>query len=236
METSMARPKQTPAKQSVERERYPALALLDIDGVAVGIHTTDLMVKKAPIALLKSGTVHPGRYLVLIGGSVASVQASWRTGVDAAGTALIDEVLLPDVHTQVYDAALGRRQPIEKEALGVLECRSVASLLHAADAGVKGAQVSIAEIRLADDLGGRAFVLFNGEVADVEAALEIGTSRIGSERLQAHTIMPRLDGTLQESLTAGTRFGTCGELQPGGAEPGLPAVGTGQPLPGEAPD
>jgi microcompartment protein CcmL/EutN len=198
--------------------RHPALALVEFDSVAVGIHAADLMVKRAPIALLKAGTVHPGHYLVLIGGLVAPVTESHQAGIEAGGGLLIDEVLLPDVDPQVHDAALGLRQPLEREALGVLETRTVASLLRAADAGVKGARVRIAEIRLADDLGGRAFVLFDGEVADVEAALAIGAGRVPPEHLLTRTILPRLDGTLRGALTAGTQFSPCAPLEPDGAE------------------
>ncbi len=198
--------------------RHPALALLDIDSVARGIFTADAMVKRAPIALLKAGTVHPGRYLVLVGGSVASVDEAFRAGVEAAGDLLVDSVLLPEVDAAVHDAALGARSPLEEEALGVLETRFTASLLKAADAAVKGASVRISEIRMADDLGGRAFVLFDGLVADVEAALEIGTSRVEQDRIVAVDIMPRLDGSVRRLVGGSTQFRECGLLQPEGAE------------------
>jgi microcompartment protein CcmL/EutN len=198
--------------------RHAALALVEFDSIAVGIHAADLMVKRAPIALLKAGTVHPGHYLVLIGGQVAPVTESHSVGVAAGGELLIDEVLLPEVHPQVHDAALGTRQPLEREALGILETRTVASLLRAADAGVKGAQVRVAEIRLADDLGGRAFVLFDGDVADVEAALAIGAARVRPDRLLRCSILPRLDGTLRGALNAGTGFTPCAPIEPDGAE------------------
>ena len=62
--------------------RHPALALVEFDSVAAGIRAADAMVKRAPIALLKSGTIHPGHYLVLIGGSVGSVTESFQAGCD----------------------------------------------------------------------------------------------------------------------------------------------------------
>jgi microcompartment protein CcmL/EutN len=192
---------------------------VEFDSVATGIRAADAMVKRAPIALLKAGTVHPGHYLVLVGGSVAAVTEAHGAGVAAGGEMLLDEVLLPEVHAQVHDAALGLRQPLEREALGVLETRTVASLLRAADAGLKGAQVRIAEIRLADDLGGRAFVLFDGEVADVEAALDIGSGRVPPGQLLQRSLIPRLDGTLRSALNAGTGFGPSAPCEPDGAEP-----------------
>jgi microcompartment protein CcmL/EutN len=202
----------------------PALALLEFDSVAAGIHAADVMVKRAPIALLKVGTVHPGHYLVLVGGTVASVEEAWRAGKgDGQGQGrghrfLLDEVFLPDVHEEVFRSAMGDRREIEDEALGILETRGVASLLRAADAAVKGAQVRIAELRLADDLGGRAFVLFDGRLTAVQAALEIGGARIGQGQTLHQSLLSRLDGNLRRLLGTTTRFASCVELEPDGAE------------------
>jgi microcompartment protein CcmL/EutN len=197
---------------------YPALALLEFESIAVGIQAADRMVKRAPIALLKCGTVHPGHYLVLVAGSVASTEEAYAEGLATGERALIDGVLLPDIDAQVYRGCLGARRELQHAALGVLETRCVASLLRAADAAVKGTPVGIAALRLADDLGGRAFVLFDGEVADVEAALEIACGRVAEERLVTATIMPRLDAGVRAALDGGTRFAPCAPLQPEGME------------------
>jgi microcompartment protein CcmL/EutN len=202
----------------------PALALLEFASVAAGIQAADVMVKRAPIALLKAGTVHPGHFLVLVGGTVASVEEAWRAGLgDGPGqsggrTFLLDEVFLPDVHGDVFRGAMGERREIQDEALGVMETRGVAALLRAADAGVKGADVRIAELRLADDLGGRAFVLFDGRLTAVQAALEIAGERIAEGQILHTSLMPRLDGNLRRLLDATTRFAACVGLEPEGAE------------------
>jgi microcompartment protein CcmL/EutN len=196
----------------------PALALLEFSSVAAGIRAVDALVKKAPIALLKAGTVHPGHFLAMLGGTVASVEEAWRAGVAESRGFLLDEVFLPHVHEQVYDGALGARRPIEQEALGVLETRGVAVLLRAADAGVKGADVRIAELRIADDLGGRAFVLFDGPLTEVQAALEIAAGRIPGERILHRSLMPRLDENLRRLLDETTRFAACTAFEPDGAE------------------
>lgn len=199
--------------------RHPALALLEFDSVAAGIRAADAMVKRAAIALLKAGTIQPGHYLVMIGGSVGSVTEAFETGRAIEHELLLDHVLLPDVHAEVHDAALGATRPLAQEALGVLETVTVAALLAAADAAVKGTPVHIAELRMGDGLGGRAFVLFDGIVADVTAALEIGTGRIAAERIRHQTIMGRLDGSLRQALSSGTRFDLCAPQEPEGAEP-----------------
>ena len=69
-----------------KQQRHAALALLEFDSIASGVLASDLMVKRAPIALLRCGTIHPGRFLVLVGGSVASTEAVSYTHLRAHET------------------------------------------------------------------------------------------------------------------------------------------------------
>ena len=195
--------------------RYPALALLEYESIADGIAAGDRMVKRAPISLLKCGTVHPGRYLIMLGGSVASVEESFREGQLVQG--LLDAVFLPDVDEQVHDAALGERRSLESEALGILEPSSAPSLLEATEAARKGCRVDIAEIRLSDDLGGKAFALLDASLPEVASALELAEARLG-EKLLMKQLLPRLDEDLRRMLDKGTSFAGCPLHEPGGAE------------------
>ena len=62
-------------------KRHGAMALLEFNTIATGVLASDLMVKRSPIALLRCGTIHPGRFLILIGGSVASTQEAYAAGM-----------------------------------------------------------------------------------------------------------------------------------------------------------
>jgi len=197
---------------------HPAISILELDSVAAGIATADAMVKRAPIAVLKAGTVHPGHYLILVAGSVAAVEEAHEAGKQRAGSWLSDQILLPDVHPQVIAAALGDRRGLSAEALAIVECRGVPSLLRAADAAVKATEISIARIRLADALGGRASELIDGLLADVEAADELCREIIPQQFLLQTTVIPRLDTTLQSLLNEGTHFAACANFQLEGAE------------------
>lgn len=187
--------------------RYHAIALIEFKSIAVGVQAGDAMVKKAPIAMLKAGTVHRGKYLVLIGGSVASVEESFREGLFVGGETVVDKVLLPDVHEQVLDAIMGYRQKIEAESLGVLETSTIAATIAAADAAIKGATVNIIRIRLADGLGGRAFTMVAGKVEDVEAAVEIGSKAVADRDIELYkTVIPALHDNMAQEIEASTRF------------------------------
>jgi microcompartment protein CcmL/EutN len=186
----------------------PALALLELDSIAVGIEAGDAMAKRATIDVIRAGTVHPGKYLVLVGGAVADVEEALEAGREVAGSSILDVVFLPSVHPELVAAIRGERRAAAGEALGIIETATVAAIIEAADAGLKGAMVHILEIRLADDLGGKGYVLFDGSVADVQAAVEIGAGRIADSPGLAHRVIPQLHAEMADNLAADARFAT----------------------------
>jgi microcompartment protein CcmL/EutN len=169
--------------------------------------------------LLRCGTVHPGRFLVLVGGSVASTEEAFAVGVELGKTegTLKGSVFLGDVHPALHDAVLGTRLAPQGDALAVIETRSSPALLAAVDAAIKSTPVILSEVRLADDLGGHAVALMSGDLTDAETAIAICTDRSG-DQLLAHTLLPRLDSELRSLLGHGTRFGQCPAFEPRGAE------------------
>jgi len=195
------------------------MALLEFETIAAGVLASDLMVKRSPIALLRCGTIHPGRFLILVGGSVASTEEAYTAGMQAgeAAGSITDSVFLGDVHPYLHDAVLGTRRDLVGDALAVVETHSSPALLAAVDAAVKSTPVMLAEIRLGDDLGGHALALMSGDLHDVETAIEICVERSG-DQLIARTVLPRLDPDLRTLLDGGTRFGLCPAFEPAGAE------------------
>ncbi|MCH7874034.1 MAG: BMC domain-containing protein [Gemmatimonadetes bacterium] len=185
----------------------PSLALIDFSSIAVGIEAADAMVKRAQIDVIRAGTVQPGRYLVLIGGPVADVQESLSAGREVGGDAVLDHVFLPHVHPEVVEAVGGGRMPEVSDALGIVETATVAAAIHAADAGIKGAEVRLVEVRLADGLGGKGIVLYAGMVADVEAAVEIGAAVLERPgQLVRKVVIPQLHAAMWENVADATRF------------------------------
>jgi microcompartment protein CcmL/EutN len=190
-------------------ERDPALALFEFASISAGIVAGDAMVKAAPLGAIYAGTVHPGKYLVLVTGDTASVDEAVKVGAESDAWSLADMVFLPDVHPAVAAAVSGdaRRAPVGEEALGVVETTSVAAAIDAADAGVKAAEVDLAAIRLADGLGGKGYVLFSGEVAEVEAALETAVARAESHgALLRSDLIAQLHGEMADNLRAELHF------------------------------
>jgi microcompartment protein CcmL/EutN len=210
-------------KKQAGNKRHGAMALLEFNSIATGVLASDLMVKRSPIALLRCGTIHPGRFLILIGGSVASTQEAYAAGMELgeaeadAEAVLCGSVFLGDVHPSLHDAVLGARRDLGGESLAVFETHSSPALMAALDAAIKSTPVKLAEVRLGDGLGGRALALMSGDLSDVEIALDICSERAG-DQLRARTLLPRLDPGLRSVLDQGTRFSLCAAFEPVGAE------------------
>jgi microcompartment protein CcmL/EutN len=184
----------------------PALGLLELESIAAGIEAGDAMAKRAPIEVIRAGTVHPGKYLVLVGGAVADVEEALEAGREVGGLWVRDEVFLPNIHPDVVAGTRGTRSEAEDEALGIIETATIPAILKAADAGLKGAQVRLLELRLADDLGGKGYLLFDGVVSEVEAAVAIGVAAIAEARGLHSRIIARLHDEMADNLATDPRF------------------------------
>jgi len=59
-------------------------------------------------------------------------------------------------------------------SIGVIETFSASSIIDAADAAVKSANVTLLKIHLAMALGGKGFVVMAGDVSSVQDAVKVG--------------------------------------------------------------
>lgn len=184
----------------------PAIGLLEFDSIVAGMVAGDAMAKASPVSSLYGGTVHPGRYLVLVGGDTAAVEVALEAG---GSDTVIDSLFLADVHPAVVAAitTAGVAARVEEDAVAIIETSSVATAIVAADAGIKAADVLLPALRLADDLGGKAYCLLAGAVADVEAAVEravLASEDRGS--LLRTAVISQLHPDMRASLGAELRF------------------------------
>jgi microcompartment protein CcmL/EutN len=189
-------------------KRVPALALIEFREIPAGLFATDAMLKKAPIAFVKSGTITRGRFLTVIGGTMAAVEESLDAGLSCGGDVVLDHLLLADIHPRVYEALLGERRPGGTEALAVIETETVASNVRAAELALKGTEVELVEIRLADSgLSGKGVSIYRGELRDIEAAVAIVLAYMREAGAEArYTVISAPHEALARQIGAGTEF------------------------------
>ena len=175
-----------------------AIGMVELSSIARGIETSDSMVKAAQVALLRSVTVCPGKYMVIIGGDTGAVRAAMEAGRQKGAQYVVDTLLIPSVHEQVFPAISGTVEVTNPQAVGVVEFYSIASAIQAADAAVKAAQVTLIEVRTGYAIGGKGFVVLTGDVGAVRAAVE--AAKQAGELFVESTVIPRPAPQLLKSL------------------------------------
>ena len=177
-----------------EVDPQACIGLLELCSVARGVEVADAVLKEAPIDLLFAEPVQPGKYVLLFTGGVQDVAASLRRGAELAGADLVDRLQIPQVHDQVPVALKRRGGTIEGQldAVGVVETRTVASAVLAADLAVKTASVDLIELRIANGLGGKSFFTLTGEVSDVRASVQAAARQADAAgHLAREVVIPR---------------------------------------------
>ncbi|HNQ90833.1 MAG TPA: BMC domain-containing protein [Verrucomicrobiota bacterium] len=166
-----------------------SIGLIELSSVAAGFEVADTMLKAGNVRLLLARSICSGKYMVLIGGETAAVQAAVEAGAQAAGGCLIDRFTCANMHPEVF-TALGRTTPAEPNgALGILESFNVATLIQGADAAAKAAPVTLLEVRLAMALGGKAFCTMTGDVGSVQSALAAGRRVIADAGVLVNAVL-----------------------------------------------
>lgn len=153
-----------------------ALGMIEVLSIPIGIEASDAALKTAAVNLVSAQTVCAGKFICVVEGDVAAVKESVEAGAKAAGSVLIDSIVIPSVHPNVI-AAMNACSTIGRvDALGILETYSLAAAVIAADACAKAADINLIEVRLGRGMGGKSFVLLTGGVAAVNAAVKAAES------------------------------------------------------------
>ena len=178
-----------------------AIAMVEYKTVSAGITAADTMIKTADIDVLMAETVCPGKYIVLITGTLSAVGAS----VDAAkvryGAQLIDSFVLGNPHEDIFPALYGSTEIGEVDALGIIETYSAPSMIVAADTAAKTSIVKLIEVRLCKGMCGKSYTLLTGEVAAVSAAIEAAKKSVeGTGLFLDSSVIPHPDPKLYASI------------------------------------
>lgn len=175
-----------------------SVGMLELSSIAKGIETCDHVLKSAEVELLRSSTLCPGKYMIIIGGDTSSVNAAMAVGEEVAGPFLVDKLLIANVSDQLMPAICNTSEVPPKGAVGVLEFYSVASAIVAADTAAKAADVHLMEIRTGFAIGGKGFVTLSGDVSAVTAAVKAAEAE--NELIVNSCVIPRPTEKLYEAL------------------------------------
>ena len=174
------------------------LGIVDSRSIAAGAELADIMLKAAPVDLVRASVVCAGRFLILVEGDRESVETSVRAAVDS-GWHLAGSYVVSHVSPQVLGAL--RREPVQPKgrALGVIECRNAADGVIAADGAVKRADVALVRMVLGQGIGGKSYFVLTGNVEDVREAAAASAAILGKSLLQ-QVVIPQPDPAVTKAL------------------------------------
>ena len=153
-----------------------AIGMVEFNSVARGIYVADQMVKISDVEIATAAPTCPGKYIAIVYGDVAAVEASVKIGERMAEEFFVDSLLIPNVDAGVFPAITGATMPQRIQAVGIIESFSLATMIVCADAVLKTAEVEAIELRLGNGLGGKSYFTFTGHVAAVKAGNDAGVA------------------------------------------------------------
>jgi len=168
-----------------------SIGCLEVNSIARGYLVADAMLKAANVEMLFNRTICPGKFMVMVSGDVSAVNVAVEAGLSIGGGDIIDDLIIANVHPDVFPAISGTRDVEQTGALGIIETFSVAAIIEAADAAVKAANVELLAVHMAMAIGGKGYFTLTGDIASVTTAIEAAAERIKTKGvLVAKVVIP----------------------------------------------
>ncbi len=153
-----------------------AVGVIELKSIAKGVEATDDALKSAGISLISAHPTCPGKFEILITGSISDVTAALDHVKGRFDSYIVDASIMGRIDEQVITALFGTQSGVKQGSLGAIETYSGSSAIKAADIAVKTSRVEIYDLRISRGMGGKGIVLLTGEVGDVTAAVEAGSA------------------------------------------------------------
>lgn len=180
--------------------KKPALGMIELNSLALGTVVCDAMAKRAPIEVLDSHPICPGKFMIIVMGEVDDVKEAMEAGTYYGSYTMTDSTIIENLHPQVLPAIQGANPVPAIAAVGLLETWVSPSCVIAADAACKAAEITLIEVRLANGLGGKAFMTLTGELHEVEAAMAAAVQAVTSGHLIRKEIIPAPHESVKPTL------------------------------------
>lgn len=155
---------------------FRAIGVIELKNIPKGVEATDAALKSAGVEMVSAHPSCPGKYEIILTGSISNVTASVSHVLSKFDGYVIDSSIMGRIDEQVITALFGTQKTEKKGSLGVIETFSAATTIKAADLAVKTAKVEIFDLRVSRGMGGKGVVMLTGEIGDVAAAVEAGAN------------------------------------------------------------
>ena len=175
---------------------YKSIGVIELKSIPKGVEAADAALKSAGIDMVSAHPSCPGKYEIVLTGSISNVTAAVSHVLSKFEGYVIDSSIMGRIDEEVIAALFGTHTTAPEGALGLIETFSAASAIKAADLAVKSARVRILDLRVSRGMGGKGIVMLTGEVGDVSAAVEAGADyakKLGTLSSSAVIAAPHAD-------------------------------------------
>ncbi len=155
---------------------FKAIGVIELKSIPKGVEATDAALKSAGVDLVAAHPSCPGKYEIILTGSISNVSAAVGHVLNKFDGYIIDSSVMGRIDEQVISALFGTQTGEKKGSLGLIETYSAATTIKAADIAVKTARVAIYDLRVSRGMGRKGVIMLTGEVGDVTAAVEAGAN------------------------------------------------------------
>lgn len=155
---------------------YKAIGVIELKSIPKGVEAADAALKSAGIEMVSAHPSCPGKYEIVLAGSISDVSVAVQHVNKRFDGYVIDSCVMGKIEEQVIKALFGTQVGERKGSLGLIETFSASSAIKAADIAVKTARVEIYDLRVSRGMGGKGVVMLTGDVGDVTAAVEAGAN------------------------------------------------------------
>ena len=155
---------------------FKSIGVIELKNIPKGVEASDAALKSAGVDLVSAQPSCPGKYEIILTGSISNVTAAVSHVLAKFEGYVIDSSVMGRIDEQVITALFGTQKSARKGSLGLIETYSAATTIKAADIAVKTAKVEIFDLRVSRGMGGKGVVMLVGEVGDVTAAVEAGSA------------------------------------------------------------
>ena len=153
---------------------FKAIGVIELKSIPKGVEAADAALKSAGVEMVSAHPSCPGKYEIVLTGSISNITAAVNHVVSRFDGYVIDSSVMGRIEEQVISALFGTHAAERTGSLGLLETYSAASAIKAADIAVKTARVEIYDLRVSRGMGGKGILMVTGEIGDVTASIEAG--------------------------------------------------------------
>ena len=180
---------------------FKSVGVIELKSIPKGVEATDAALKSAGVEMVSAHPACPGKYEIILTGSISNVQAAVDHVRSKFENYVIDCSVMGRIDEQVITALFGTQTTAKQGSLGLVETFSAATAIKAADVAVKTAKVEIFDLRVSRGMGGKGVIMLTGEVGDVTAAVEAGSAyATQSGQLSSNAVIAAPHADLWEQL------------------------------------